>query len=51
VDITINGMIDWMSKPEGPIIDHVRECLQRYVVLGYERVIKSMIFTINSIVL
>ena len=51
VNDIIMGTMNWPSKTGGTINENLTGCLQRYVVLGYERKQKSIIFIINNIVL
>jgi hypothetical protein len=44
-------IIKWLSKQNGAINDNTTACLQRYVVLGYERMTKYLTLTTNNIVL
>jgi hypothetical protein len=45
------GMIKWLSNPREPINDNLTGCLQRGVVVGYERMIKWLISNTNNVVL
>jgi hypothetical protein len=45
------GMINRLSKWRGSIDKNLTGCLQRYVVLQYERTIKYLILNTNNIVL
>jgi hypothetical protein len=51
MNVIINGMRNRLSKPRRSIKENLTGCLQRYVVLGYERNRKYLKFKINNIVL
>jgi hypothetical protein len=43
------GITNWLSKPREPINKNLTGCLQRYVILRYERMRKYLIFNTNNI--
>jgi hypothetical protein len=51
MNMRINGMRNRLSKPRRSINKNLTGCLQRYVVLGYEKNRKYLEFKINNIVL
>jgi hypothetical protein len=51
VDIRTKGMRNLLSKRRGSVNKNLTGCLQRCVILGYERKRKYLIFNTNNTVL
>jgi hypothetical protein len=51
MEVIVMGMRNRLFKPHAPIGENLTGCLQRYVVLQYERTIKYLILNANNIAL
>jgi hypothetical protein len=51
MNVMVMGMTNWLSKPRGPTNKNLAGCLQRYVILGYERMRKYLILNTNNVIL
>jgi hypothetical protein len=50
-NIKVNGMRIWLSSPCDTIDENLTECLQKYLLLGYERKLKYLTLNANHNVL
>jgi hypothetical protein len=51
INVKVNRMRNWLSKPGEMINENLTRCLQRYVLVGYETKRKGLFYTTNNMVL